>query len=52
VAAAAAAGTARGEGTGGMGIIGSSKLLGVAPDTGAPVWVKRGPFGLYIQLVS
>jgi hypothetical protein len=61
-AAAAAAGAASGQdaaGPGsaarlvnGIGIIGSSKLLGVAPDTGAPVWVKRGPFGLYIQLVS
>eukprot|EP00775_Hariotina_reticulata_P013174 gene13174-13305_t len=44
------AGGAAGGGNGGMGIIGSSRLLGVAPDSGASVWVKRGPFGLYLQL--
>jgi hypothetical protein len=33
-------------------VIGSAKLLGQQPGTGKPVWIKRGPFGLYLQLVS
>jgi topoisomerase IA-like protein len=33
-------------------VIGSAKLLGQHPDSGKPVWIKRGPFGLYLQLVS
>jgi hypothetical protein len=33
-------------------LVGSAKLLGQQPGTGKPVWIKRGPFGLYLQLVS
>lgn len=41
VAAAAAGGA----------VLGSSKLLGRQPGTEVPVLLKRGPFGLYVQLV-
>lgn len=30
---------------------GSGRLLGVQAGTGLPVHIKRGPFGLYVQLV-
>jgi topoisomerase IA-like protein len=33
-------------------LLGSSKLLGHQPETGVPVMLKRGPYGLYVQLVS
>lgn len=35
----------------GGAVLGSSKLLGRQPGTEVPVLLKRGPFGLYVQLV-
>ena len=32
--------------------MGSVKVLGQQPNTDLPVLLKRGPFGLYVQLVS
>lgn len=46
IAAAAAAGG------GSSMLLGASKLLGHQPETGVPVMLKRGPYGLYVQLVS
>ncbi len=48
---AAAAAAAGGAAAGGS-VIGSSKLLGTDPASGQPVWIKRGPYGLYVQLVG
>lgn len=52
VAAAAAAADGSSSSSGAGTVIGSSKLLGVDPATGKNVWVKRGPYGLYVQLVG
>jgi topoisomerase IA-like protein len=32
--------------------MGAVKVLGQQPGSGLPVLLKRGPFGLYVQLVS
>lgn len=32
--------------------MGAVKVLGQQPSTGLPVLLKRGPFGLYVQLVG
>jgi topoisomerase IA-like protein len=32
--------------------MGSVKVLGQQPGSGLPVLLKRGPYGLYVQLVS
>lgn len=54
--AAAAAGGGSGSGSGdelGTGaMLGAAKLLGRQPGSALPVYIKRGPFGLYVQLVS
>lgn len=36
----------------GGGMLGAVKVLGHQPGTELPVLLKRGPFGLYVQLVS
>lgn len=36
----------------GAGVLVNVRILGVDPSTGQPVFIKKGPYGLYLQLVS